>query len=136
MKSPATLPQSRNEKNRMSWKTIDTMGEHARYRKQDGVNVIVVAEQIADKQETSDIESNLFKQFEDEAQRNQIRFYRTDQKLSDGGGGVSVYFNGVELMHKALVMGSLEPLVECIEAAMNKEPTKKNEKYQEILDRM
>ena len=42
-----------------------SMGEHARYRKQDGVNVMVVAEEIADKQEVSDIESNLFKQLYD-----------------------------------------------------------------------
>lgn len=33
---------------------VYSMGEHARYRKQDGVNVIVVAEEIADKQEVSD----------------------------------------------------------------------------------
>ncbi|KAJ4294016.1 hypothetical protein N0V90_007705 [Kalmusia sp. IMI 367209] len=107
------------------------MGEHARYVDQDGVNVVLVHVDIADRQEVADIEVNLYKQLqvvsplsslcEDEAKRNQVRFYRTDQKLSDSGGGVTVYYNGKKIEHKKLVMGSLNALVEAIAAALEKQ---------------
>lgn len=38
------------------------MGEHARYIDQDGVNVVLVHVDIADPQETADVENNLYAQ--------------------------------------------------------------------------
>ena len=54
------------------------------------------------------------------AQKNQVRFYRTSQRLSDGGGGMMVYYNGKKIEHKKVVMGSLPALVEAIAAALEK----------------
>ena len=58
---------------------------------------------------------------EDAAKKNQVRFYRTSQKLSDGGGGMMVYYNGKKIEHKKVVMGSLNALVEAIAAALEKQ---------------
>ncbi|KAL5383638.1 hypothetical protein DPSP01_005745 [Paraphaeosphaeria sporulosa] len=102
------------------WKTISTMGEHARYIDQDGVNVVHVHVEIADPQESADVENNLYAQFQQAAAKNQVRFYRTSQKLSDGGGGVMVYYNGKKIEHKKVLMGSLPALVEAIAAALEK----------------
>jgi hypothetical protein len=41
------------------------MGEHARYVDQDGVNVFLVHVDIADPQETADVENNLLAQLYD-----------------------------------------------------------------------
>lgn len=136
------------------------MGEHARYVDQDGVNVVHIHVDIADPQESADIENNLYQQLyvspplsppsvstfppqnpptlfhnpcamcmeegtlnrnsQDAAQKNQVRFYRTSQRLSDGGGGITVYYNGKKIEHKKVVMGSLNALVEAIAAALEK----------------
>jgi hypothetical protein len=139
----------------------NSMGEHARYVDQDGVGVFSVHVDIADPQETADVENNLFSQLyvssvplllllircslspltpivvpptmssqrarlmevvqsKDAAQKNQVRFYRTSQKLSDGGGGVMVYYNGKKIAHKKVLMGSLPALVEAVSAALEK----------------
>jgi hypothetical protein len=42
-----------------------SMGEHARYVDQDGVNVFLVHVDIADPQETADVENNLLAQLYD-----------------------------------------------------------------------
>lgn len=42
-------------------------------------------------------------------------------KLSDGGGGLQVWFNGTKVEHKALLPGALNPVGAAIRAAMAKE---------------
>jgi len=50
-----------------------------------------------------------------------MRFYKSDDKLSDGGGGLQVWYNGTKIEHKALLPGSLNPVGDAIKAALAKE---------------
>ncbi|KAF2644065.1 hypothetical protein P280DRAFT_477494 [Massarina eburnea CBS 473.64] len=95
--------------------------EFERYKKQPGVNVFGIHEPIADPGEVAQIEQSLAEQFDQQIQNNQVRFYKTDQKLSDAGGGLKVYFNGKKLDQKALLMGSLNIIANDIKAALAKD---------------
>jgi hypothetical protein len=58
---------------------------------------------------------------QEQAQNNKVRFYKSDDKLSDGGGGLQVWYNGTKVEHKALLPGGLNPVGDAIKACLEKE---------------
>ena len=55
---------------------------------------------------------------ERQIQANQVRFYKSEQKLSDAGGGLKIFLNGKKVDQKGMMMGSMNVIADRIEEAL------------------
>lgn len=54
----------------------------------------------------------------EQADANQVRFYKSEQPLSDGGGGLAVYLDGKEIEHQGQLPGGMNSIGQAIRQAL------------------